>query len=245
LFGTTARLAIAIGLHRARRREPAAGIDYIESECRKRVLWCAYSLDNYLSAALGRPRIFHDDDIDQDLPIVADDSLILSNQILPKTSSAQSIMLAPLYHAKLSIIIGRILHDMYGARKASSQAEVSAAAQHGTELTRWRQEISSFVDSSNVDLLILLYQRQYTVLNLAFYHAQILLYRPFILRHGGIFGNREKSNIDPPSESVDQYINLCLTAAMKISEITRELCEKRRMYNTFWVRTCTFPILCH
>lgn len=65
LFGITARLAIAIGLHRRRRRDMTQGPDFIEQECRKRVFWAAYSLDNYLSAALGRPRSFHDDDIDQ------------------------------------------------------------------------------------------------------------------------------------------------------------------------------------
>ncbi|PYI12332.1 hypothetical protein BO78DRAFT_402266 [Aspergillus sclerotiicarbonarius CBS 121057] len=232
LFGTTARLAMTIGLHRARRRENGAGVDHIDSESRKRVFWCAYSLDNYLSAALGRPRIFHDDDIDQDFPTVADDSRILGDQILPPESTAQSIMLAPLYHAKLSVIIGRILRDMYGIRR-SSQAEVSAATQHGADLTRWRQELSSFLDSPNVDLLMLTYQRQYTVLNLAFYHAQILLYRPFILRHFGSI-NRERSRNDCSNRTVDQYIKVCLAAAMKIAAIIRELCEKRRMYSTFW-----------
>ena len=63
LFGTTTHLAYAIGIHRKRRVEGVS--DLIEFECRKRVFWCAYSLDNYLSAALGRPRTFHDDDIDQ------------------------------------------------------------------------------------------------------------------------------------------------------------------------------------
>lgn len=63
LFGTTAHLALAIGLNRRRRRDMIT--DYVEEECRKRVFWCAYSLDNLLSAALGRPRIFHDEDIDQ------------------------------------------------------------------------------------------------------------------------------------------------------------------------------------
>lgn len=63
LFGTTARLAIAAGLHRRRRQQSKP--DFIVLECRKRVFWCAYSLDIYLSAALGRPRMFHDDDIDQ------------------------------------------------------------------------------------------------------------------------------------------------------------------------------------
>ncbi|EHA21344.1 hypothetical protein ASPNIDRAFT_191550, partial [Aspergillus niger ATCC 1015] len=233
LFGTTARLAMTIGLHRSRRREYGAKVDHIEAECRKRVFWCAYSLDNYLSAALGRPRIFHDDDIDQDFPTVADDLHILRDQILVPVSTSQSIMVAPLYHARLSVIIGRILHDMYGVHRGGSQAEVSAAAQHGAELTRWRQEISSFLDTPNVDLLMLTYQRQYTVLNLAFYHAKILLYRPFILRNFGMV-SRERPRDDSFNRPVNDCIEICLDAAMKIAAIIRELCEKRRMYNTFW-----------
>jgi hypothetical protein len=65
LFGTTAHLILAIGIHRKRRVEASNGVDLVELECRKRVFWCAYGLDNYLSAALGRPRTFHDEDIDQ------------------------------------------------------------------------------------------------------------------------------------------------------------------------------------
>jgi hypothetical protein len=65
LFGTTARLILAIGIHRKRRVETSNGVDLVDLECRKRVFWCAYGLDNYLSAALGRPRTFHDEDIDQ------------------------------------------------------------------------------------------------------------------------------------------------------------------------------------
>lgn len=65
LFGTTAHLILALGIHRKTRRREAANYDLIDIECRKRVFWAAYTLDNYLSAALGRPRTFHDDDIDQ------------------------------------------------------------------------------------------------------------------------------------------------------------------------------------
>jgi galactonate dehydratase len=231
---------MTIGLHRTRKRETGAGIDHVDFECRKRVFWCAYSLDNYLSAALGRPRIFHDDDIDQDFPTVVDDSQILPDQILPLAGNSQSIMLAPLYHAKLSVIIGRILHDIYGAHRSSSQVEALAAAQHGADLTCWRQEISSFLDSSNVDLLMLIYQRQYTVLNLAFYHAQTLLYRPFMIKHIGNFMDRDKLRNDSQSESMNQYIHICLTAAMKIAAMIRELCEKHRMYSTFWVKKIDF-----
>ncbi|QSZ28843.1 hypothetical protein DSL72_003348 [Monilinia vaccinii-corymbosi] len=73
----------------------------IELECRKRVFWCAYTLDNYLSAALGRPRTFHDDDIDQELPSCVNDSDLTSKHVYINKSKAQSIMMAPIAHAML------------------------------------------------------------------------------------------------------------------------------------------------
>ncbi|KAL3464341.1 hypothetical protein BJX64DRAFT_275840 [Aspergillus heterothallicus] len=240
LFGTTARLAIAIGLHRGRRRELTANMDFVEHECRKRVFWCMYSLDNYLSAALGRPRIFHDDEIDQELPEIANDIQIAQNGISSANSNAQSIMLAPVYHAKLSRIISGILRDLYGIRKATLQSQLAAAAKHGADLAQWRSELSSFVDMPSVEMLMLTYQRQYTVLNLAFYHAQILLYRPFILKDSKHWESPVSGGNTQLQESVNQNIEHCLNAAIRITSILHDLCENGRMYRTFW--TCSQAI---
>ncbi|CAK7220005.1 hypothetical protein SBRCBS47491_004043 [Sporothrix bragantina] len=90
LFGTTAHLALAIGLNRNRRADPAGGLSHIDVECRRRTFWCAYSLDNYLSAALGRPRTFHDEDIDQELPSIAEDDDILHGEIIRRVSPTVS-----------------------------------------------------------------------------------------------------------------------------------------------------------
>ncbi|KAL4805580.1 hypothetical protein BDV18DRAFT_165807 [Aspergillus unguis] len=234
LFGTTARLAIAIGLHRGRRRELTSNVDLIEQESRRRVFWCLYSLDNYLSAALGRPRIFHDDEIDQELPAIANDSQISPSGILPPNSSGQSIMLAPVYHAKLSRIISGILRDLYGIRRATLQSQSEAARKYGSALVQWRNELSTFVDLPNVDMLMLTYQRQHTVLNLAFYHAQILLYRPFILKDFKNLAIASSDENDSLAKSVDQNIQHCLDAAMEITNILRDLCERNVMYQSFW-----------
>lgn len=100
LFGTTARLAYAIGLNRDRKVDMALGMNRIDIECRRRTFWCAYSLDNYLSAALGRPRTFHDHDIDQELPSPYGDEEILPDRIVPSNNRLQSIMLCPVAHVK-------------------------------------------------------------------------------------------------------------------------------------------------
>ena len=65
LFGTVAHLAFAIGLNRGSSRCPSASVDYVDLESRRRLFWIAYVLDKYLSAALGRPRTFRDEDTDQ------------------------------------------------------------------------------------------------------------------------------------------------------------------------------------
>ena len=98
LFGTTVHLVLAMGMHRKRR--PEQKTDLIDDECRKRVFWCAYSLDKYLSSALGRPQSFHDEDTDQELPTCVNDLDLFSDRLIPSPSKAQSIMLAPIAHIK-------------------------------------------------------------------------------------------------------------------------------------------------
>ncbi|KAE8315071.1 fungal-specific transcription factor domain-containing protein [Aspergillus transmontanensis] len=221
LFGTTARLAIAIGLHRKRRREHPNTVNLIEQECSKRVFWCAYSLDNYLSAALGRPRIFHDDEIDQEYPEVAEDRQITLTSILPPTSSCQSIMLAPVYHAKLSKIISGVLHDLYGIQRSSLTVQASAAAKYGAEMARWRKELTDFLDLPNVNIM------------------KILLYRPFLLKGFTLLTKQPSRRNDKLQGTIDQNIKCCLEAAMKVVSIVHDLSAAGRMYRAFWVMQFT------
>lgn len=71
VFGEALQIISAIGLHRRgnlKRRRAAPKSDYIYAQCQLRTFWTAYILDNYLGVVFGRPRHFHDDDIDQDFP---------------------------------------------------------------------------------------------------------------------------------------------------------------------------------
>ena len=98
-----AHLAFAIGLNRGRVRDNCTTVDYVELESRRRAFWVAYNLDKYLAAALGRPRTFKDDDIDQELPTIVDDSDLHSNRMEPSASGPYRIplMMAPVEHIKL------------------------------------------------------------------------------------------------------------------------------------------------
>jgi hypothetical protein len=114
-FGTAARLALAIGLHRNRRGDIAGSFSPIELECRRRTFWNAYCLDNYLSVALGRPRIFHDEDIDQELPSCLDDDNLSPTLITPSYGKGQSLMFAPVAYFKcvLSLNSSQLIHTAY------------------------------------------------------------------------------------------------------------------------------------
>lgn len=73
VFGGTVPIVSALGLHRRSNRSrngtsrsPTG--DYIISQCRKRTFWVVYTIDKYLAVVFGRPRLYHDDDIDQEYP---------------------------------------------------------------------------------------------------------------------------------------------------------------------------------
>ncbi|KAL6407208.1 transcriptional regulatory protein GAL4 [Ilyonectria robusta] len=105
LFGTMSHLALAIGLNRNRRPGRRSGLSVVEAQCRRRTFWCAYTLDAYLSVALGRPRSFHDDDIDTELPAcVDDDQLTAENIATSPDNRSPSTMLAPIAHINTSLV---------------------------------------------------------------------------------------------------------------------------------------------
>lgn len=74
VFGNAVQIILALGLHRRSVRKRNGGsskshpTDYINVQCRKRTFWVAYTIDKYLGFVFGRPRHFHDEDIDQDFP---------------------------------------------------------------------------------------------------------------------------------------------------------------------------------
>jgi hypothetical protein len=96
-FGTVSQLSLAIGLNRSNRSAASS----IELECRRRTFWCAYTLDVHLSVVLGRPQLFHDEDIDAELPTdIEDHRLVESQHATSGASAGLSTMLAPLAHIK-------------------------------------------------------------------------------------------------------------------------------------------------
>ncbi|KAF7558176.1 hypothetical protein G7Z17_g76 [Cylindrodendrum hubeiense] len=80
--------------------ESSNRVDHIDLECRKRTFWCAYNLNTYLSAALGRPMTFHDEYIDQELPLCVDDEQLRVSSTPPPMDLGPSITSATVAQIK-------------------------------------------------------------------------------------------------------------------------------------------------
>ncbi|CAK7208424.1 hypothetical protein SCUCBS95973_000097 [Sporothrix curviconia] len=253
-FGTVTRLALAIGLHRNKRPDiggaqrgggvAADQLGLIESECRRRTFWCAYTLDAYLSLSLGRPPTFHDDDIDTELPACVDDSSITAGHMAPSTmsiNSGLSVMLAPIAHMKLARIINRLLRSLYSIRPVSADKRAVLAAQIADDLARWRSDLARFLDADlfSISLLIPIFQRQRNVLNLTYWHAVILTYRPFVLNNSSHNNNHNNINSSGVAAAAaaddDDKVQKCLSAAMSITNTIREMVESRQLTAAFWI----------
>ncbi|KAL2823018.1 fungal-specific transcription factor domain-containing protein [Aspergillus granulosus] len=236
LFGTVSHLALAIGLNRNRRPDPAAGISHIEAECRRRTFWCAYTLDAYLSAALGRPRSFHDDDVDTELPACVEDHELIAAQInmpmTPAPTRSLTTMLAPLAHMKIARIISRILRDLYSIKPVSESRRAAAVKTISKDLNDWRAELAWFLDADvlSASLIMPIFQRQRNVLNLTYWHSIILTHRPFVLSNFAYL-SQQGSHRAQTEESVKQ----CLNAAMKTVHIIDEITQNRQLFRALWI----------
>ncbi|KAJ4303364.1 hypothetical protein N0V90_002257 [Kalmusia sp. IMI 367209] len=246
LFGTLAHLAFAIGLNRGRSCNPTTAVDYVELESRRRLFWVAYVLDKYLSAALGRPRTFKDEDIDQELPTLINDSDLTPHSLTPSPtqSSTLPVMMAPIEHIKLSKILSLVLRDLYPIRPPSLPHRISLAQKYTSDLFAWRASNAHFLDTTNLpsSLLIPIYQRQRNVLNLAYYHhAVLLVHRPFLLSNFASLTHfdsaqhsaRRAAGAPALEITCKENVKHCLDAAMGIVRVVDDIAASQ-IFRAFW-----------
>ncbi|KAH8674252.1 fungal-specific transcription factor domain-containing protein [Xylariales sp. PMI_506] len=240
LFGAATRLAIAMGLHRKKCANLGNDRSWIEQQCRRRTFWSAYCLDCYLSMALGRPRVFHEEDIDQELCSDLDDSNFTRYDLNPPPSSnGFSPMLAPVAYYKLHRIINVVLRDLYSIHPASTAKRCALALEYSERLKAWRAEVPKFVDEDNQAPLIALYQRQRDVLNLMHWHAIILVHRPLLLTNitRSSRSGDQANDTTPHDAQMNDSVEECLRASMRIVTTVTKLIDTGRMYRSFWGTT--------
>ena len=79
-------------------------------------------------------------------------------------------------------------------------------------------------------MLISIFQRQSTVLNLAYAHALILANRPALLNNFADLTKRTGLATEAPSDSLKE----CVSAAMIVVDAVTDLIEEKKMRHSFW-----------
>lgn len=109
-FGTALQVVTALGLHRRWScKMSKTGNTYLEQELRKRIFWSTYTLDKYLSIMFGRPRLLHDEDIDQEFPDQMNDEDMSQEDPTKRTGAPDGMMTASILHYRYDSSVGVFL----------------------------------------------------------------------------------------------------------------------------------------
>ncbi|KAK1984706.1 fungal-specific transcription factor domain-containing protein [Colletotrichum cereale] len=224
-FGNALQIISALGMHRktAKKRHLSAGsADYIQAQCRMRTFWTAYVLDKYLGVILGRPRHFHDDDIDQDYPDRIDDEDMTAQGPVERSEEHPDCHIdALIFHAKIAQIIGDTSREVYSIKPISERERAAAAHRLSEKMHSWRASLPPHLGSIRPSMLIPSFRRQATVLKLAYSHAVMHANRLFLL------GN------NPGSGSGGQVAE-CVGAARTVLETVDGMAAEGPIFHAFW-----------
>jgi hypothetical protein len=227
-FGHALQVLSALGLHRRedrKRPSPAHRRDYIEEQCKKRTFWVAYTLDKYLGVIFGRPRHYHDDDIDQDFPDAVNDEDMSPNG--SKASDNDCHIESLISHAKLAQIAERISREVYTIKSIPDEERLAAAHRLGAELRQWRASLPPFLGAINPSSLIPSFRRQAMALRMSYSHTVMLAHRPFLLKNTA----RHSEDL---RRLARESITECIKAAQSVLEAVDRMAREGRLFHAFW-----------
>ncbi|KAL1952772.1 hypothetical protein VTO42DRAFT_4263 [Malbranchea cinnamomea] len=208
----------------------------LRSELRLRTFWAIYTLDSYLATMLGKSFAFEERDIRVGYPSLCDDQQLeapdspgLPDVFTIDIEDRPSLMLGPIAHAKLARIIRRTLILLYRDQKEAVQLQNAATLLEELEL--WHQELPTFLRDQPSGSLQVVYARQSNVIQLARFHAIILICRPFLSIQNGVASTPGESTT---SMEVETYKTRCLEAAFHVHETVAPLIRRGSIEGQFW-----------
>ncbi|KAJ5049906.1 hypothetical protein NUH16_008429 [Penicillium rubens] len=221
-FGNAFHITLSLGMHRRRDQKrdfpfTSKRQNYITSECYKRTFWAAYIIDKYLSVVFGRPRLYQDDDIDQNFPDNVNDEDMTPQGPSTPDEPADCYIDALIFHAKIARIIGKVSQEVYSVSDLSNQDRLAAAHRSSRELHEWHASLPPHLGTVKPSTLIPSFRRQAIALQLAYSHALIHTNRPFLLTEGG-------------SENVTE----CISATKASLELVNRMAGDNTLLHSFW-----------
>ncbi|EFQ33768.1 fungal specific transcription factor domain-containing protein [Colletotrichum graminicola M1.001] len=227
VFGSILPIVSALGLHRKSGRNRGSGDrDYIVSQCRKRTFWVAYTIDKYLSVVFGRPRMYHDDDIDQDFPDCVNDEEMTTQGRSRDEPEMDCHVESLIFHAKLAQLIDGISREVYAIKHIPKHDRLMAAHEYGQALHRWRKSLPHHLGTVRPMSLIPSFRRQNTALKLAYCHAIMHANRPFLL---GMGASQSKQG-----SALEDSVDECINAAKVALETVDGMASDGTLFHAFW-----------
>ncbi|KAL4946670.1 hypothetical protein BDV06DRAFT_54009 [Aspergillus oleicola] len=225
-LGTAIQLMMALGLHSRRSRRDHDGEDLVQRECRRRIIWGSYTLDKYLSVILGRPRLWHDGDVDEDLPARVNDIDLLPTSI--QAPKRDCVMDAPVFHALLARTLSQAAKEPYVVAGITNRDQLNTIRALCENVAEWRAGLPPLLSGDiHPSSLVPVFQRQLTVLQLARFHLLMFITRPLLLRNYG--------QTWPVCEvSYIHYLGTCLTAARDATEMILTFVRENQLFHAFW-----------
>lgn len=250
IFGNLLQIISALGMHRRNRTNAAISSsqqNYIHLQCRIRTFWSAYILDKYLGVVMGRPRHFHDKDIDQDLPDRVDDtSMCPAGRALAEAEAAEaeaadeSHVDGFLWNTKLACLVGEISDGLYPIKPLPESQRMQTAQRLATELENWHHSLPALL-KANPSSLVRGFRRQCVALRLAYKHAVVHLHRPFLL---GPALTQPSSDANPMHEFRRTSTKICISAARDALRTIDALAQEGPLFHAFWwTHYITFCVL--
>ncbi|KAL2264227.1 hypothetical protein VTK26DRAFT_59 [Humicola hyalothermophila] len=208
-LSNAAAMATALGLHRRRGRNRGLGSevivnpDYVRIQCERRTFWSLYVLDKHIALMTDRPP-FTLDSIDQDLPDrVNDEDMGHTGPI--RLHKGDCYIDALVEHIKLNKVIERVMREVYPLDDTPEEERLERAWKLAATIEEWRAQVRPLLGAVKVSFLQLTYRRQAMLLRFAPWHAQMLVYRPFMTATYPL--GLEKRRI------ADAAIRICVNAA--------------------------------
>jgi hypothetical protein len=237
IFGNLLQIIAALGMHRRSRKDKLysrSRSNYIHSQCRIRTFWSAYILDRYLGVVMGRPRHFHDKDIDQDYPDRVDDANMSPSGRIPSDSddTDECHIDGFIWNIKLAQFVGEVSDELYPIRPLPETQCISAARRLACKLEDWQESLPALL-KANPKNLIRSFRRQNVALKLAYKHAVMHIYRPFLLNRSG---NRTLPCNDDNDTQLFRRdsIRLCISAAQDALRTIDALAQEGPLFHAFW-----------
>ncbi|KAF2114551.1 fungal-specific transcription factor domain-containing protein [Lophiotrema nucula] len=229
-IGVALRSALRMGLHRSFN----VNFTPIEAETRKRVFWVIRKMDTYVGAMLGLPIFLSDDDVDQDWPTEVDDEYITETEIRPMPEGKISLIAAANAHTQVIQILAKICKYVYPIKGTQSGGKHSVAysvsyskiREIEQDMQHWLDQLPMALKPGGEAPQVIVRVQQ--LLRMAFAHAQLLLYRPFL--HYVTQSSKGKTD----DQRAFACASACISVSRNIIHITAEMKRRGFLVGAYW-----------